>query len=103
AAEKESGRGPAYAGFKWVASATPFREIHARAYASTYPLFLAVVVLVLAIACATLAGLFFARLSARRQEVALRVALGAGRGRSLRVSSTQGFVAAGCPGWAGFL
>ncbi|HLW77676.1 MAG TPA: ABC transporter permease [Bryobacteraceae bacterium] len=73
--------GPPFAGF----GASGFQQSLTGEVRTTLLLLFGAVGLLLVIACTNLAGLLFARLSARQREIAVRLALGSSAGRLLRL------------------
>jgi putative ABC transport system permease protein len=86
---------------RWGLGANRFADVAAGDTKKPVLILLGPVSLVLLIACANIAGLMLARTAARFQELAVRAALGAGRGRLLRYILTESLVLAFAGGAAG--
>jgi putative ABC transport system permease protein len=87
----------------WGVRTVPVRDYVVGPAGRTLWLFLGAVAFVMLIACANVASLLLLRASTRAPEFAVRVSLGAGRGRLVRQMLTESLVLAAAGGAAGLL
>jgi macrolide transport system ATP-binding/permease protein len=85
----------------WPLWQTPFNN--ARTLLPTLEIMLGVVMFVLLIACANVGNLLLVRSFARRHEMTVRLAIGAGRGRLLKQLFTEGLILSGLGAAGGIL
>ena len=85
----------------WPLWETPFN--HAGHLLPTFEIMVVVAMFVLLIVCANVGNLLLVRSFARRHEMTVRLALGAGRGRLLRQLVTEGLLLSACGAAGGML
>jgi macrolide transport system ATP-binding/permease protein len=85
----------------WPLWRTPFN--HAGELLPIFEIMVVVVIFVLLIACANVSNLLLVRSFARRHEMTVRLAMGAGRGRLSRQLVTEGFLLSACGAAGGML